>query len=91
MIDDFNDTVRIEMAEDVPERHRFVYLGNDGGEVDSVDDAVERIPIIEVRMTPTDGEGHLVPKDRARMIRIKEFGPHGRLLRTTTMTKNVRH
>lgn len=88
MIDEFDGSVRIVKAEDVPERRRFVYLDDHGREVDSAEEAVERIPIVEVRMTPTDGKGNLVPKDRAQLIRIAEFGPEGRRLRTTTMTPN---
>jgi hypothetical protein len=88
MIDEFDSSVSISKAEDTPERHRFVYLDDHGREVDSADEAAERIPIVEVRMTPTDGKGNLVPKDRAQLIRITEFGPEGRRLRTTTMTPN---
>ncbi len=88
MIDEFDGSVRIVKAEDVPERRRFVYLDDHGREVDTAEEAVERIPIVEVRMTPTDGKGNLVPKDRAQLIRIAEFGPEGRRLRTTTMTPN---
>jgi hypothetical protein len=86
MIDESDGSVRTVKADDVPERRRFVYLNKDGVEVDSAEEAVERIPIVEVRMTPTDGKGNLVAKDHAQLIRIKEFGPGNRLLRSTTMT-----
>lgn len=86
MIDEYDDSVEVQRASETPERHRFVYLDGRGIEVESPDESVERIPIVEVRMTPTDGEGNLVPRDRAKLIRIKEFGPEHRLLRTTTMT-----
>lgn len=88
MVEESDGSVRIVRAEDVPERRRFVYLDKNGREVDSAEEAVERIPIVEVRMTSTDGRGNLVPKDRAQLIRIKEFGPEGRLLRSTTMIPN---
>lgn len=88
MIDESDGSVRMAKAEDAPERRQFVYLDKDGREVDSVEEAIDRIPIVEVRLTPTDGKGNLVPKDRAQLIRIKEFGPAGRLLRSTTMTPN---
>ena len=88
MIDESDSSVRIMKAEDAPERRRFVYLDDHGKEVDSAEEAVERIPILEVRMTPTDGKGNLVPKNRAQLIRIIEFGPQGRRLRSTTMTPN---
>jgi hypothetical protein len=88
MIDESDGSAHSVKADDVPERRRFVYLDKDGKETDSVEHAVERIPIVEVRMTPTDGNGNLVPKDRAQLIRIKEFGPEKRLLRSTTMTPN---
>jgi hypothetical protein len=87
-IDEYDGSERISKAEETPERHRFVYLDGKGREVDSAEDAAERIPIVEVRMTPTDGKGNLVPKDRAQLIRIVEFGPEGRRLRSTTMTPN---
>ncbi len=90
MIDDSDGSVRIEKADETPERHRFVYLDKAGIEVDSADKAVERIPIVEVRMTPTDGDGHIVSKANARLIQIKEFGPKHRLLRSTTMTPGKR-
>ena len=86
MVDEFDNSVRVVKAEDVPERRRFVYLDDQGREVDSPEDAIDRIPIVEVRLTPTDGKGNLVPKDRAQLIRITEFGPERRRLRTTTMT-----
>lgn len=85
MIDESDNSVRTVSSEDVPENHRFVYLDKDGKETSSVEDAAQRIPIVEVRMTPTDGNGKLVPKDHAQLIRIKEYGPEKRLLRTTTM------
>jgi hypothetical protein len=94
MIDESDGSVRIVQADKTPERHRFVYFDKAGIEVDPTEEAVERIPIIEVRMTPTDGKGNLVPKDRAQVVRIKEFGPEKRLLRSTTMSPNkqpVRH
>jgi len=89
MIDKFANSSRTERAEEVPERHRFVYMDKDGREVDSVEEAVERIPIVEVQMISTDGDGNLVAKDRAQLIRIKELGPERRLLRSTTMTPTV--
>jgi hypothetical protein len=88
MIDESDGSVHVMKAEDAPERRRFVYLDDHGREVDSAEEAFERIPIVEVRMTPTDGKGNLVPKDRAQLIRITEFGPEGRRLRSTTMTPN---
>jgi len=89
MIDEGDGSVRMAHAENTPERHRFVYLDKDGREVEAAAGAVERVPIVEVRMTPTDGNGRVVPKDRAQLIRIREFGPEGRLLRSTTMTANM--
>ena len=88
MIDESDGSVRVVKAEDAPERQQFVYLDKDGREVDSAAEAVDRIPVVEVRLAPTDGKGNLVPKDRAELIRIREFGPAGRLLRNTTMTPN---
>ncbi len=90
MIDESDGSVGMVKAEDAPERRRFVFLDKDGREVESLEEAVDRIPIVEVRMTPTDGKGNLVRKDRAQVIRIKEFGPEKRLMRSTTMTPNKR-
>ena len=89
MIDDYDKSVRLVKAEEVPIEHRFVYFDKAGHEIPANDaTAVERIPIVEVRMTPTDGDGHLVPKEQASMIRINEIGPEKRPLRSTTMTKD---
>ena len=84
-IDDSDGSVRLTKAEDTPDEHRFVLLDKKGVEVDDPEKAAERVPIVEVRMTPTDGKGNFVPKEKAQMIRIKEYGPEGRLLRSTTM------
>ena len=86
MIDTYDGSVRVVKADETPELHRFVYLDEAGIEVSSASQALERVPIVEVQMTPTDEEGNLVPKDRAQLIRIKEFGAKQRLLRSTTMT-----
>lgn len=86
MVDMYDGSVRTVAAEETPEAHRFVYFDQAGAEVSSASQATERVPIVEVQMTPTDGKGHLTSKDHAELIRIKEFGPKHRLLRTTTMT-----
>ena len=89
MIDDDTRETRMVKADEVPLRRRFVYLDKTGKELDPADpNAAERIPIVEVRMTPTDGDGHIVPRTQAKLIRIKESGPDNRILRSTTMRKN---
>jgi hypothetical protein len=88
MIDESDNSVHLVKAEDAPDSRRFVLLDKKGIEVQDAEQAVERIPIVEVRMTPTDGKGNLVSKDKAQLIRIKEYGPEGRLLRSTTMVPN---
>jgi len=89
MIDDDTREVRVVNADEVPMRRRFVYLDRTGKELEATDtNATERVPIVEVRMTPTDGDGHVVPRAQARLIRIKESGPDNRVLRSTTLRKN---
>lgn len=89
MIDDDTREVRVVNADKVPMRRRFVYLDRTGKELEATDtNATERVPIVEVRMTPTDGDGHVVPRAQARLIRIKESGPDNRVLRSTTLRKN---
>lgn len=88
MVEEHDGSVRMLDASTVPDRQRFVYLDVNGIEVDSPDKAVSRIPIIEVRMFSTDGEGHLVPKSRAKKLRIIEMGPDHRVLRSTVLVPN---
>ncbi len=81
--------IRIAKAEEVPIKHRFVYLDRDDHEVEATDtNAVERIPIVEVRMTPTDGKGNIVPRKQAKKMEIIEYGPDHRFLRSTLMFRN---
>jgi hypothetical protein len=89
MIDAFDGSIHTKKAEDAPDAQRFVYLDATGAEIRSADQAAERIPIVEVQMIPTDGEGKLVSKERASTIRILEYGPNKRLLRSTVMSRNA--
>lgn len=85
MVDLSTGTAKEVPYEQAPERSRFVYLNKDGSEASDPEKAVERVPIVLVEMMPTDGHGHLVPRDEATMIRIQEFGPNRRPLRSTTL------
>ncbi len=38
-------------------------------------------------MIPLDEKGNIVPKERATVIRRKEFGPDHQPLRSSTLTK----
>ena len=84
MVDMFTKEAKEVPASDAPERQRFVYL-KDGVEVSNAGQATERVPIVEVEMYPLDANGNLIAKEHAATIRIREYGPSHRLLRTTTM------
>ena len=86
-INDGDGSRRSRPVHDVPENKRFVYLAK-GVETHAPDKADEAIPIVEVRLTPVDGTGKVVPASLAKKIRVNEFGPAQRLLRSTTMLKN---
>jgi hypothetical protein len=87
MVDLSTGTAREVPFLEAPERQRFVYL-KDGVETSNVDVATERIPIVEVQMMPLDKLGNIVPKEKAALIRIKEFGPNKRPLRSSTLVKD---
>lgn len=87
MIDMYDKSVRELPASEAPERVRFVYLDKDGREVNANQNPVDRIPVVEVHMIPLDEKGNIVPKERATVIRRKEFGPDHQPLRSSTLTK----
>lgn len=88
-VDGDTKEIRIAKAEEVPIKHRFVYFDRDEHEVDATDtNAVVRIPVVEVRMTPTDGNGNIVPRKQAKKIEIIEYGPNHQFLRSTLMFRN---
>ena len=82
-----SNIVTLTPADEVPEEHQFVYLDAQGQEVASGKQAVERIPIVEVRMTAVDKMGKLVPAEQSQTMYIREYGPDKRILRSTTMIK----
>lgn len=86
MVTMFNGEVREVPADSVPENRRFVYF-KDGTEVSSPEEATEAVPVVETRMLSLDSRGNLVPPEEAAKVRIEEFGPEGRPLRWTVMTK----
>jgi len=88
MVEEYDGSVRILDANTVPQRQRFVYFDKDGLEVDTPEAAVRRVPIVEVDMFSTDGEGHLVPKSKAKQLRILELGPDRQVLRSTVMVRD---
>lgn len=88
MIEEYDGSVRLINVETVPDRQRFVYFDANGMEVDSLDKAASRVPIVEVRMLSTDGQGNLVPKSRAKKLRILEMGPDQKVLRSTVLVPN---
>lgn len=87
MIDMQDKSVRELSASDAPESVRFAYINKEGKEVEASQNPVERVPIVEIHFIPLDSKGNIVPKDRATVIRRKEFGPDHRPLRSSTMTK----
>ena len=86
MVDFFHQTSKTVLIEDVPENRRFVYLKN-GVETHDPDESTERVPILEVHMLSLDKTGNLVSPDIANMVRIGEFGPDMRPLRSTSMRR----
>jgi hypothetical protein len=87
-ISEYDGSVEMTKADDASDGIKFVYLDKNGIEVDSAEAASERIPIVEVRIISTDGNGNPVPRDKAKLIRLLEYGPGGRLLRSATMVPN---
>jgi hypothetical protein len=85
MVDLSTGTAKEVPFEEVSERSRFVYLDKTGAETSDPEKAVDRVPIVLVEMMPTDGKGNLVPRNEAQLIRIYEFGPDRRPLRSTTL------
>ena len=88
MVDLSTGTSREVPYQSAPDRSRFVYLDSSGAETSNPDNAVERIPIVLVERMPLDAQGNLASgKDVAR-VRILEFGPNRRPLRSTTLVAN---
>ena len=88
MIDVYDRSTREVPFESVPPRQQFVMLDKDGIETHDAGLAVERIPIVQVRVLRLDATGALAPAHRTVEMRILEYGPDERLLRSTTMTKD---
>lgn len=88
MIDVYDKSVREVPFQSVPPREQFVMLDKDGIETNDPKLAVEHIPIVQVRVLKLDAKGELAPADRAVQMRILQYGPDERLLRSTTMTKD---
>jgi hypothetical protein len=86
MVDSFHRTSKMVSIEDVPENQRFVYLKGDV-ETHDPSEATERVPILEVHMLSSDDRGNLVSPETAKIVRIKEFGPDMRPLRSTIMRR----
>ena len=86
MADFFQRTSKMVLIEDVPENRRFVYLKN-GIETLDPNEATERVPILEVHMLSLDERGNLVSPEIAKLVRIGEFGPDMRPLRSTIMRR----
>jgi hypothetical protein len=86
IVDLFRGTSKMTPIADVPESRRFVYLKN-GIETHDPSEATERVPIVEVRMLSLDERGNLVAPEIAYKVRIDEFGPDNRPLRSTIMRR----
>jgi hypothetical protein len=86
VLDLFRNTTTVSPVAEVPESKRFVYL-KDGVVTHDPAAATERVPIVEVHLISVDANGKLVPTEQAATIRIKEFGPDHRPLRSTTLLK----
>jgi hypothetical protein len=86
VLDLFRNTTTVSPVAEVPESQRFVYL-KDGVETHDPAAATERVPIVEVHLISLNADGKLVPTEEAVEIRIKQFGPDHRPLRSTTMRR----
>jgi hypothetical protein len=86
IVDLFRGTSKMAPIADVPESRRFVYLKN-GIETHDPSEATERVPIVEVRMLSLNERGNLVAPEIAYKVRIDEFGPDNRPLRSTIMRR----
>lgn len=83
----FENTTKEKSIKDIPETKWFAYL-KDGTETLDKEQATEIVPIVEVRMLSLDEKGNLVSTKEASTVKIKEYGPDERFLRSTTMIPN---
>lgn len=88
MVDAYDKSIRLVSAAEVPNRQKFVMLDKQGVETSDPQLAVQYLPIVMARVLRLDAKGDLVPADRATQIRILEYGPDDRLLRSTLMLKD---
>lgn len=86
VLDVFTKMATVVPLAEIPASRRFVYL-KDGVATHDPAAATERVPIVEVHLISVDANGKLVPTGQAATIRIKEFGPDHRPLRSTTLRR----
>jgi hypothetical protein len=86
VVDVFRRTSQDSLVAGFPAAGWFVYL-KDGVETDDPDLATERVPVVEVHVIGVGPKGNLVPTERALTVRVEEFGPGRRPLRTTTVCR----
>jgi hypothetical protein len=86
VVDAFRRTSQDSFVAGFPASAWFVYL-KDGVETSDPDQATERVPVVEVHVSGVDPKGDLVPAERAPTVRVEEFGPGRRPLRTTTVRR----
>jgi hypothetical protein len=86
VLDVFSQMSTVVPLAEVPESRQFVYL-KEGVETHDPAAATERVPVVEVHLISVDGSGKLVPAGQAATIRIKEFGPDHRPLRSTILRR----
>ena len=77
----WNNTVKVEKADDVPDANKFVYFDAEHQETHDVASAVTREPIVEVEMRSFDADGNMVEPAKAVRIAVAEFGLHHQELR----------
>jgi hypothetical protein len=80
----FRKTSQVTPVAEIPESRRFLYLKNGVATHDPAE-ATERVPIVEVHVLSVDANGNLAPAEQAHTVRIKEFGPGRRPLRSMTL------
>ena len=80
-------TTRTMPYDSVPPRQRFVMLDAAGAETSDPAQAKETIPIVAVRVVMLDERGELATGDAVKVMRILEYGPGERVLRSNSMTR----
>ena len=80
----WNHTVKVESADEVPDRIKFIYYDADHVETNDPAAAKTRVPIVEVEMSSFDANGKPVDPAQAVRFSITQYGLHHQELRHTS-------